>query len=44
MKYNNTIFVYTMFIMQYDNIHKIKKKKKKKKDNNLKTQNTITST
>ena len=33
--------LYTIFIMQYDNIYEIKDNKK---DNNLKTQNSITST
>ena len=37
----NIIFLYTIFIMQYDNIYDIKRNKK---DNNLKTQNLITST
>ena len=35
------IFLYTIFIIQYDNIYEIKENKK---DNNLKAQNLITST
>ena len=36
-----TLYSYTIFIVQYDNIYEIKKNKKY---NNLKTQNLITST
>ena len=38
-----TLYSYTIFIMQYDNIYEIKKNKKNN-NNNLKTQNLITST
>ena len=37
----NIIFLYTIFIMQYNNIYEIKENKK---NNNLKTQKLITST
>ena len=37
-----TLYSYTIFIVQYDNIYEIKKNKNN--NNNLKTQNLITST
>ena len=38
-----TLYSYTIFIVQYDNIYEIKKNKNNN-NNNLKTQNLITST